>query len=164
MYMGYPVAGREWNDMGRKKEPQTNKTKKPRTSYTKRPSIWQESSDILSGDISVQQQMLFWVLNQPGTVQLQIVTNETNSGTWRSSRNRLLCTVPKFTSLPSGSAFNLWLHLKQIHHFLLHALCLTGFARLCELPDQAAWHRQAPFASQLVRDYSNSYISPMAWN
>lgn len=107
MYLGYPVAGREWNDMGRKKEPQTNKTKKPRTSYTKRPSIWQERLDILSGDISVQQQMLFWVLNQSGTVQLQIVTNETNPGTWRSSRNRLLGTVPKFHLITFRISFQL---------------------------------------------------------
>lgn len=65
---------------GKKKSKQA-KLKSPELVTQQRQRIQQENLDILSGDISVPQQMLFGVLNQSGAVQLQITTNETNPGT-----------------------------------------------------------------------------------
>lgn len=75
------MGGRECNDMRGKKKLKQAKLKSPELVTQQRQRIWQEILDILSGGISVQQQMLLGVQNQSGAVQLQITANGTNPGT-----------------------------------------------------------------------------------
>lgn len=147
----------------KKKTQTTNKTKKPRTSYTAEYlargfgcTFWWHLT------ISVQQQMLFSVLNQPGTVQLQITTNEINPGTWRSSRNRLLGTIQILQLITFRISFQLTTTSETdtslpTPFIVAYSICQIWWTTW-------SWHRQVLFPSQLVRGCSKSYISPMAWN
>lgn len=147
------MGGRECNDMRGKKKIQTSKTKKPRTSYTAK-----------TKNLAREFGYTFWwhlcpAANAVWSTEPIWCCPTTDYSKWDQSWNMKVVKKQTSTYSPKVSSPYLQDQLSTYddiwnrHHFLLHSLWLTVFARIRELPDQAAWHRLVISWLQAPLDY-----------